>query len=113
MRRACNQTAVYWASPTDDGYGNFVYADPVEISVRWEDSTEVITDSKGQERVSKAEVIVLQDVVEQGLLFLGDIADLDSTEEDDPTTIDGAYPVVRFDKTPGIKGRSFLRKAWL
>lgn len=113
LRRTCNQTAVYWGTPLKDGRGSFTYSDPVEVAVRWQDKKEVVTDSKGQELVSKAEVILLQDVDEQGLLFLGDLDDLDSTQEDDPTTVDGAYLIIKFDKSPDLKGREFIRKAWL
>lgn len=112
-RRVCKQTAVYWGAPTENGYGGFTYDDPVEIAVRWENKTEVITDSKGQEQVSKAEIFLTQDIDEQGMLFLGTLDDLDSAEEDDPTTVNGAYVVMKFEKIPDMAGREFTRKAYL
>jgi len=113
LRKNCNQTAVYWAAPVKDGYGGFTYGDPVEISVRWQDKTEIIMDSKGVEMISKAEVFTIQDVAEQGILYLGDLDDLDSTQEDDPATITGAHSIKRFEKSPTANGREFVRKVWL
>lgn len=113
ISRVCAQTAVYWGSPTNDGYGSFTYDDPVEISVRWQDKTEIIKDSKGQEQVSRAEVYLTQDVDEQGILYLGTLDDLDSAQEDSPFTIDGAYIIMKFEKSPNIKGTEFVRKAYL
>lgn len=111
--RNLNQTAVYWGSPVPDGYGGRTYDDPVEIPCRWVNTTEVITDGKGNEIVCRAEVQVSQDLDEQGTLYLGTLEDLDSDEEADPTKILGAYRIKRFDKTPTIKGTSFYRKAYL
>lgn len=118
ITKNCTQTAVYWASPTPDGKGGMTYADPVEISCRWEDRVEVVAmageDRKGIEEVSKAVVYVLQDVAEQGMLYLGTLDDLDSDEEDAPETIDGAYRIKRFDKIPRLGSTTeFMRKAYI
>jgi hypothetical protein len=112
-KRQLNQTAVYWATPSADGYGGYTWDNPVEISCRWEDTIQVITDSNGEEIVSRAVVYLDQDVDENGVLFLGSLTDLDSTQEADPMTADSAYRIRRFDKVPNIKGTDFLRKAYL
>lgn len=111
--RNLNQTAVYWASPIKDGYGGYTWSDPVEIDCRWVNSTRLITASNGEEIVCRAEVQVKQDLDEQGMLYLGDLDDLDSSEEADPRTISVAYQIKRFDKVPTIKGNKFFRKAYL
>jgi len=108
-----HQTAVYWGSPTDDGYGGYTWGDPVEIDCRWIDSARVVTDGKGREIVCRAEVQVGQDLDEDGMLYLGELDDLDSAQEDDPRTVDGAYSIKRFDKVPTIKGTAYYRKAYL
>ena len=118
ITRLCKQTAVYWGTPQDDGYGTFTTTDPVEIKCRWEDKSEVITmageDRKSREIVSKAQVWVLQDVDEQGYLFLGDLDDLSSTLEENPESVDGAYKIQLFEKTPEHRGSDkFIRKAYL
>ena len=117
IARLCVQTAVYWGSPVDDGYGGHTFADPVEISCRWEDQVEKIDRvgaSLGEEIVSAAQVYVTQDVEERGYLFLGDLDDLDSGEEADPKTVEKAYMINRFDKVPVMRSTSeFLRKVYL
>ena len=118
IARMCTQTAVYWGSPVHDGYGGKTYADPVEISCRWEDRVEKIstisTSKLGEEIISKAQVFTTQDVEEMGWLFLGDLDDLDSDEEADPMTVDGAYEIKRFDKTPAMRSTTeFSRVAYI
>lgn len=108
------QTCVYWGNPTDDGYGGYTYDDPVELPCGWKDSTRVITDSKGQQIVCRAEVQVKQDLDENGRLYLSTLDDLESSEEEDPTSITGAYLIKRFDKVPLVNRKDrFYRKAYL
>jgi hypothetical protein len=108
------QTAVYWANPTDDGYGGITYDDPVEISVRWENKTKLITTADGQEYTCLAEVIINQDVDVNGYLYLGTLDDLTVSEQADPKTADSAYRIRRFDKIPMIKKTDeFVRKVYL
>lgn len=112
--RNLNQTCVYWGNPTADGYGGFTWDDPVEIACRWVDSTRLIRDSKGEEIVCRAEVQLRQDVDEDGLLYLGTLDDLESSEEETPTSITGAYMIKRFDKVPLVnRADKFYRKAFL
>ena len=114
ITRMCTQTAVYWGSPTEDGYGTFTYAEPIEILCRWEDKNQVFTELNGTQIVTRSEVHVTQDVDLEGLLYLGDLDDLDSTEEDDPMSIDGIGIIKRFDKIPVLRSTDkFLRKAFL
>ena len=114
ISRLCVQTAVYWGSPVDDGYGGMTFADPVEISCRWEDTLEVISDAKGNEVVSRSAIYVTQDVDERGYLYLGTLDDLDSGEEADPITIEKAYEIKRFEKIPALRRTDdFLRKVYL
>jgi len=114
LRKLSVQTAVYWGSPVNDGYGGYTYTTPVEIAVRWEGSTKVITTSKGVEYVSRAEVIVNQDVDEEGYLYLGALSDLTDEQKANPQLVDGAWKIIRFDKTPMIfKTDEFVRKVFL
>jgi hypothetical protein len=108
------QTAVYWANPVDDGMGGLDYDDPVEILCRWDAVTEVVMGKDGQEIVSRAKVIVTQDVDERGRLYLGTLEDLDSAQEAAPETVEGAYIIQRFDKTPGVRSTTdFFRVVYL
>lgn len=122
MKRTCKQTAVYWANPVKNGWGGYDYDDPVEISCRWEEKTEVVSrvggaGKRGEELVSFAQIFVTEDVVEEGYLFLGDLddlADLSSSADDNPEGIDGAYKIIKFEKIPGLRSTDdFVRKAYL
>lgn len=113
LNRIAKQTAVYWGSPVAGGYGANTYADPVEILIRWEEATEMVLGKDGKEIQSRAQVYTLQDVDEQGYLYLGELTDLDS-DPDDPLIISGAWQIIQFQKTPEF-GRTdkFIRKAYL
>jgi hypothetical protein len=126
LKRATPQIAIYWGNPQNDGHGGYTYDDPIEIACRWEGITQIVSDKNGEEVTSRALVFVLQDVEEEGMLYLGSFDDFytdsDSWFDEDssgdysiphPKTIEGAYIIKRFQKTPDIKGRTFLRKAYL
>ena len=111
--KTLNQTIVYWGTPVSDGWGKYTFADAVEIDGRWIDKTELFMGTNGKEVISSAVVLLGQDVDEEGYLYLGDLDDLDSAEEDDPMTVNGAYKIEKFMKCPDIRGSDSLRKAWL
>lgn len=111
LKRTCTQTAVYWANPVADGYGDRTYDDAVEIKCRWQNKNSVIKSANGEEIVVTAEVFVTQDLDEQGMLWLGDLDDLDS----DPQPVaSGASLIVKVDKSPSLGSTSdFIRKVYL
>lgn len=113
--RNLNQTAVYWGNPQDNGTGGYTWNDPVEISCRWSEKTEVLqrNNNPDEQFISNAQVFVDQDVEEKGLLYLGSLDDLNSDEETNPEGVVGVFRIVRFDKIPTIKGNRYLRKAYL
>jgi hypothetical protein len=114
MAVRCVQTAVYWGNPVSDEHGGFTYTNPIEIKCRWEEIMQLLTDKTGKTMDSRALVYVLQDLDIDGMLFLGTLDDLDSTQEADPTTIENAFTIKRFEKIPGLGSTSdFLRKAYL
>ena len=112
IEKVCVQTAVYWGSPVEDGQGGMTFADPVEIACRWDISTTVISDSQGREVVSRAIILLTQDVDEEGYLYLGELDDLDS--DPDPREVQGAYSIKQFSKVSMIKSTTeFVRTAYL
>ena len=114
VKRFCVQTAVYWGSPTPDGYGKMNFAAPDEIDCRWENTTKLITAYNGEQIACTAVILLTQDVVVQGMLYLGTLDDLDSAQEDDPYSVTGAYEIKRFDKIPGARSTTeFVRKAYI
>lgn len=117
--RVCLQTAVYWAPLGDDGYGKKTFYDPIEVSVRWQDKKDLITDNTGKEVVTRATVYPTTDVEEQGYLYLGTLDGLydsasSSEAELDPMDIDGARMIVQFHKSPVLRSTDeFVRTAYL
>lgn len=110
----CVQTAVYWASPTPDGYGGYTFTDPAEITCRWEDKAELITDGKGNQIISKAQLLVTHDLDDEGYLYLGSLGDLTAGEQADPLTIEHAYQIKGISKVPMIKSTDeFVRTVYL
>lgn len=118
INRMCVQTAVYWGSPTADGFGGINYDEAKEIKCRWENKSELITggeaDNPGEELISDAQVYVLEDLDELGYLFLGTLNDLDSDAQEQPETISTAFQIKKFEKTAAHRSTTdFLRKVYL
>jgi len=112
-KKTLNQVVVYWGNPVVDGWGKYTFADPVELNGRWIDKTELFIGGNGKEQISSAVVLLDQDVDEEGYLYLGDLDDLDSAEEDNPMTVGAAFQIKKVMKCSDIRGDNFLRKVWL
>jgi hypothetical protein len=109
---ACVQTAVYWAPDTPDQYGQPTYDTPREILVRWDEVTEEFISPDNEARQSKAKVMAKEDLEVNGVLFLGELTDLDSTTA--PFENDGAWQILSFKKIPFLRSTTrFFRQAWL
>lgn len=124
VKSVCVQTAVYWAAPIKSGYGaQSIFSNPVEIKVRWDDAETIVelmpSHSGGNQQasrqiVSRARVMVQQDLEENGFLFLGSIVDLDSGAESNPLIQKGAFQILRFIKTPLFRSSTeFVREVYL
>ena len=119
ITRMLKQTAVYWplanvesaGGDAFDDYGQPLFTDPLEISVRWEDKAEEFLNAEGTRILSNAVVYVDQDVVVGGVLMLGELTDI--TDADVPKENENAWEIRRFDKLPNIKVTEFLRTAFL
>ncbi len=117
----CVETAVYWGSPVNDGYGGFTFATPVEIPCRWENKNEIdigwfSTGNPANLLVCKASVLVTQDLDLNGYMYLGTLSQLQALGADitNPISIKNAYTIHRFDKIPMVfKNDEFVRTAWL
>ena len=104
INRLSVQTAVYWGTPVNDGYGGYTFDDPVEILVRWEDKNVLFKDNTGRELISKAQVFIHSDytVEEEGWLYLGDLDDSGLDSASTPDEVDGAFQIKRINKIPPI-----------
>ena len=112
MKVARPQTAVYWAPSTLDGFGNVTFADPIEIAVRWENKVELFIDDKGKEQKSAAVVYPISAVLLEGYLYLGELLDLSSAEENDPKSTT-AKEIRGVSVSINVRGTQMLYKAWL
>ena len=110
--RNLHQTALYWASPTPNGWGGSTWDDPVEVSCRWEQKQELFIDATGEEVRSQAVVFLSQDVDVGGYFMLGDLDDI-SSDTEAPDDVAGAFEIRGFAKIPNIKATQFVRKVWL
>lgn len=125
IETVCVQTATYWGNPRGDGMGGMLWDDPVELRVRWDNTTKLIRDAKGKEVAAQAEILLagrlendrsltLVDLQVDGRLWLGSLDDLDSSQLADPMQVDGAWPIIRFDKVPEFAStEDFVRTAYL
>lgn len=126
LKRLCPQTAVYWGAPEPNGFGGYTYADPVEIKCRWKEAERIVGNDNehGITTVSRAEVTVLQDLEEEGCLYLGTLGSLAEYLESsagtyiDPKDVNAertvVYRIRRFAKIPRLGSTTdFVRVAYL
>lgn len=106
LRGARNQTATHWTA-TGFAAGDPTFSAPVALMVRWEDKVERIATASGEERMTRSVVYTAVDLAEGDWLFLG------ASAEADPRNEAGARRVERFDRSPTLDGREFVRKAYL
>jgi hypothetical protein len=109
LSKVLNQTAVYWAPSTNDGWGSS-YVSPVEVSVRWTDGQQKFVDDKAEEHISSAYILAETDFAINGRMKLCSLTDLDSAQDPDE---EGALLIKGFSKIPDKPANQFLRKAWL
>jgi len=114
VNRLLSQTLVYWANPVKNGYGDYTFDDPVEISGRCEIVSELIINDAGVEVMAKA-LVYLDQVVQEGeYMYLGTLADSVMDSAPIPQTTDGSMRVQAFYKTPALgSSTTFLYKAYL
>lgn len=110
VESVCVQTAVYWGNPANDGYGGKTYDTAVEIDCRWEEKTKLVIDRLGKEVMSHATILVTDDCDIDGMLYLGDLDDLDS----DLGVHEDAVPIIATEKIPLFRSSTeFVRKVYV
>jgi hypothetical protein len=112
-RRKLRQKAVFWASPSTDGFGKVTFAAPIEIDCRWDDRAELFIDINGKERPSSSVVFTDRDLELEGYLVLDVLENLTTAQKADPHTIDAARQILGYEKVPTVKVDFFVRKAFL
>lgn len=112
MAKICKDDAVYWGTPVANEFGVLEYETPVEIKCFWKDEIRMIIDKNGKESISIAEIYVLQDIDDSGMIYQGKLADLTGGQQDDPRKVKKAFEMKRFIKTPSLRS-GFNRKILL
>lgn len=115
------QRAVYWPPGFLDENSRKTFDSPIELLVRWEDSSDIFLDRTGTSQVSRAQVFTGEDVEELGVLWLSSKMEEDGdnssigelTSETDPFANPKAYEIRKFEKTPTLDADDFLRIAYL
>lgn len=102
-----NQDATWW-SVTPNGYGGDKFALPVAIKCRWEERQEVYTSAVDRtELTSNAVIYVGRDVAVGDYLLLG------TSIVTDPSSLQTAFKIQRFDKVPDLRSLETLRRVVL
>lgn len=112
IKRVCVQTAVLWVYLGPDGYGGELFAEPVEIKVRWEDIDQTMEDDTRIEFVSRAKIMLTEDVKMKDYLYLGNLVSINN--EIDPRKVERTFPIKSFRKVPLIFSTDeFVKTAYL
>lgn len=101
--KVCVQTAVYWAPGTLTGYGDTRSWTCMEVKVRWDDETELITNHYGKEVVSNAQIMINANLDPEGMIYLGTKASLSAQQQSNPLLVNKAFPIQKINKTPLFK----------
>ncbi len=105
IKRMRKQKAVYWARGSPDVYGEFTFADPVEIDCRWEDTAQEYLDPQGETKTSKS-IVYVDRVMSPGDRLLE--GELDSNVD-----MADSFEIQRFDRLPNIRNTEVLLTAFL
>lgn len=101
------QTATHWAVNGITGTGQPQFDAPVQLKCRWEQRNDYVINDDGHEVLSRARIFLGVDVVVGDYLYLG------VSTQADPRGLVGAFKVLQFRKTPGLRAEIFERKAYL
>lgn len=115
LEQSLIHTAVYWGNPQPDGYTGYLYDDPIEISVRWNDEQRRYLGktkdlSTYTELVSNAVIMVGQDLSLGGMIAKTTLNDLTSSElpgENDAWEIKGKT------ETEDLRGGTVYREVFV
>lgn len=112
--RFMKQTAVYWANPVNNGFGDISFDDPSEITCRWEDKVERIEDPDGNEIVADAVVYYTSKLELGEYLFLGFLEEMDSASQPDDSDVSGdSKRIVKRSFVPSVNASETLYKYYL
>ena len=111
IESVCVQEAWYWADDAakPDGYGGYDYDTPEKVKCRWDDKTQMVTNQNGEQVVSNAEILVIEDLKLGGILQR-----VDDPNEQTPETPTKGWKIVRIEKVPFFRSRDrFVRTVFV
>ena len=80
-------TITVWEVGASNGYGNFSFSAPVQLSCRYQNGTQIAIDSLGQEYVSTATIYTTSQLTLNSFVYNGVSA------ETNPQLVTGAYRI--------------------
>lgn len=112
------EKAVWWNLTGIDQFGEPQYADPVEISCRWEDVLQKAINAQGDEFTSSSSVYVDREMKPDDMLWRGTLEDLpedmaDSPTADPPLGVDPARRIQGWSNIPKLSYKESLLTAYL
>lgn len=107
MYVARHQSITYWANPVANGVGGWSFDAPIVLIGRWEEHSERVEDKDGNDYVSNAQASFEGGVKIGGYLYNG------ISVASDPTTVDGAYVIMKVDSIPDLRAIRQVNKAYM
>lgn len=108
LKKICVQDCVYWGDPVYDGFGNRTFSTIKEMKCRWEETSEVIINRFGKEVMARSRILVTEDIMEEGYMYLGKLSDLDSNQINKPMEVPRAFIIQKYTKMPIIKSNKIF-----
>lgn len=108
-------TMVYWRKTGSDSSGRPMFADPVELKVRWEDTQEENIEAGGRVVTASTYLLLSTPVTEGSWVFRGTLVSWKAlpTFPKVPTFGQGGREIIKVKETPDIKCKTFIYEAWL
>jgi hypothetical protein len=104
------QTLVYWAYSGSDLFGQPTYANPVQMTCRWDDMVKQVFTPEGSPVFSKIELITKKRLEPKGLVWKGTLAKFTAGLRPDNST--GVHEVLAASSTPNFRNTETLYEAW-
>ena len=113
--RNLTQTLVYWPpSGEKDEYGKTIFGEPIDMKCRYEQKLQKVVRYTGEEVLSKGVVYSLYPLHVEGIVWQGDVLELESGQIEDPLSIPGAELVISTEVIPPLRGTGLSQhKAYL
>lgn len=110
LRKIRKQDAIYWERIGIDAYGSHVFAEPVNIKVRWSDKQEVVVDEFNKQIVSSANIFTDGELALNSYVMKGVVT---GDTPVSPLGVDGAVEIKWNKIVPDIKNRASLFKSYM